>query len=65
MTHRRCSRVAIPRICSTRFVFAGNANPIRRVVVGGEVVVDDFRHRDRERIAARYREVVERLARAR
>jgi formimidoylglutamate deiminase len=46
------------------FVFAGNANLIRRVIVGGETVVDDFRHRDRERIAARYRDVVERLARA-
>jgi formimidoylglutamate deiminase len=45
------------------FVFAGNANLVRRVVAGGETVVDEFRHRDRERIAARYRDVVERLAR--
>ena len=46
------------------WVFAGNANLIRTVVVGGETVVSDFRHRDEERIAARYRAVVERLARA-
>ena len=46
------------------FVFAGNANLIRSVVVAGETVVSDFRHRDEERIAARYRDVVERLARA-
>jgi formimidoylglutamate deiminase len=46
------------------FVFAGNANLVRSVVVGGETVVSDFRHRDEDRIAARYREVVARLARA-
>lgn len=46
------------------WVFAGNANLIRTVVVGGETVVKDFRHRDEERIAARYRTVVERLARS-
>jgi len=46
------------------FVFAGNADLVRSVVVAGEAVVDDFRHRDEDRIAARYRDVVERLARA-
>ena len=46
------------------WVFAGNANLIRSVVVAGETVVDDFRHRDEERIAARYRGVVERLAKS-
>ena len=46
------------------FVFAGNADLVRNVVVAGEAVVDDFRHRDEDRIAARYRDVVERLARA-
>jgi len=46
------------------WVFAGNANLIRSVVVAGETVVTDFRHRDEERIAARYRSVVERLARS-
>ena len=45
------------------FVFAGNANLVRDVYVGGERVVAEFRHRDRERIAARYRDVVERLIR--
>jgi formimidoylglutamate deiminase len=43
------------------FLFAGNANPVRHVMVNGDWVVRDFRHRDRERIAARYRETVERL----
>lgn len=43
------------------FVFAGNVNPVREVMVNGEWVVRDFRHRNEERIAARYREVVERL----
>ena len=46
------------------WIFAGNANLVRDVVVAGEVVVRDFRHRDEERIAVRYREVVERLARS-
>jgi formimidoylglutamate deiminase len=45
------------------WVFAGNANLVRDVVVAGEPVVRDFRHRDEERIAARYRATVERLAR--
>jgi formimidoylglutamate deiminase len=43
------------------FVFAGNANLVRHVMVGGEWVVCDFRHHDEERIAMRYRETVERL----
>jgi formimidoylglutamate deiminase len=46
------------------WIFAGNANLVRDVVVAGEPVVREFRHRDEERIAARYRDVVERLARA-
>ena len=45
-------------------VFAGNANLVRDVMVGGEWVVREHRHRDAERIARRYRGVVERLARA-
>jgi len=43
------------------WLFAGNANLVRDVVVDGECVVRDFRHRDEERIARRYRAVVERL----
>ena len=43
------------------FVFAGNANLLRQVIVNGETVVRDFRHRDESRIAARYRDAVERL----
>jgi formimidoylglutamate deiminase len=44
------------------FLFAGNANLVRHVMVGGKWVVRDFRHRDEERIAARYRETAKRLA---
>jgi formimidoylglutamate deiminase len=44
-------------------IFAGNAALVKHVMVGGEWVVRDFRHRDGERIAARYRAVVERLVR--
>jgi formimidoylglutamate deiminase len=46
------------------FLFAGNANLVRDVMVDGEWVVRDGRHRDEERIAARYRTTVEALARA-
>ncbi|TCO34845.1 formimidoylglutamate deiminase [Dokdonella fugitiva] len=46
------------------WLFAGNANLVRDVMVGGEWVVREHRHRDAERIARRYRGVVERLARA-
>ncbi|HEV7489529.1 MAG TPA: formimidoylglutamate deiminase [Rhodanobacteraceae bacterium] len=46
------------------WVFAGNANLIRSVIVAGDTVVADFRHRDEERIAQRYRSVVERLAKS-
>lgn len=44
------------------FLFAGNANLVRHVMVNGAWVVRDFRHRDEERIAARYREAAKRLA---
>jgi formimidoylglutamate deiminase len=40
------------------FIFAGNAPLVRDVMVNGEWVVRDFRHRDEERIAARYRSAV-------
>lgn len=45
------------------FLFAGNANLVRHVMVNGAWAVRDFRHRDEERIAARYRTTVERLVR--
>jgi formimidoylglutamate deiminase len=45
------------------WLFAGNANLVRDVFVAGEHVVRSGRHRDRERIAQRYRGVVEHLAR--
>lgn len=44
------------------FLFAGNTPLVRDVMVGGRWQVRDFHHRDEERIAARYRAVVERLA---
>ncbi len=46
------------------WLFAGNANLVRDVMVAGEWLVRDGVHRDERRIAARYRAVVERLARA-
>lgn len=44
------------------FLFAGNTPLVRDVMCGGEWVVRDFRHRDEERIAARYRHAVRELA---
>lgn len=41
------------------FLFAGNTPLVRDVMAGGEWVVRDFRHRDEQAIAARYRAVVE------
>jgi formimidoylglutamate deiminase len=43
------------------FLFAGNTPLVRHVMCGGEWVVRDFRHRDEERISARYRQTVARL----
>lgn len=44
-----------------RWVFAGNRPLVETVEVGGERVVEDGRHRDAGRIAARYRQAMERL----
>jgi len=44
------------------FLFAGNVPLVRDVMVGGAWMVRDFVHRDEDRIAARYRTVMERLA---
>jgi len=44
------------------FLFAGNTPLVRDVMCGGDWVVRDFRHRDEERIAERYRETVSALA---
>jgi formimidoylglutamate deiminase len=46
------------------FIFAGNVPLVRDVMCGGRWVVRDFRHHDEERIAQRYRETMQRLARA-
>jgi formimidoylglutamate deiminase len=43
-------------------VFAGNANPVQDVMVGGRWRVRDRRHPDHEPIAAAYRETIARLA---
>ncbi|MFC4820347.1 formimidoylglutamate deiminase [Dokdonella ginsengisoli] len=43
------------------WLFAGNTNLVRDVMVAGRWGVRDFRHRDEERIAVRYREVVDGL----
>jgi formimidoylglutamate deiminase len=45
------------------WLFAGNANLVRDVMVGGEWIVRAARHRDRDRIAARYRDVLARFTR--
>ena len=45
------------------WLFAGNTPLVRHVMAGGQWQVRDFRHRDGERIAARYRTTVQRLAR--
>ena len=44
------------------FLFAGNTPLVRDVMCGGEWVVRDFRHRDEERVAARYLATVSALA---
>jgi formimidoylglutamate deiminase len=41
-----------------RWIFSGNRNLVREVDVGGERVVVDGRHRDRDVVAARYRKVI-------
>jgi formimidoylglutamate deiminase len=46
------------------WLFAGNTPLVRDVMCGGHWVVRDFRHRDEQGIAARYRAVVEKLASA-
>jgi len=43
------------------FLFAGNTNLVRDVMVNGKWAVRDFRHHDEERIAARYRATASRL----
>lgn len=46
------------------WLFAGNANLVRDVMVGGRWLVRGFRHHDEERIATRYRRVAQALQRA-
>ncbi|MEO6264142.1 MAG: formimidoylglutamate deiminase [Luteimonas sp.] len=44
-----------------RWLFSGNRNLVRDVHVGGEQVVADGRHRDRDAIAARYHKTMQQL----
>jgi formimidoylglutamate deiminase len=44
-----------------RWIFSGNRNVVREVVLGGERVVVDGHHRDRDAVAARYRKAIEAL----
>ena len=44
-----------------RWIFAGNRPLVREVSIGGETLVAGGRHRDRDAIAARYREAMGRL----
>ena len=39
-------------------VFAGNRNPVRDVMVGGQWLVEEGRHRDRDAVLAGYRAVM-------
>jgi formimidoylglutamate deiminase len=43
------------------FIFAGNTRLVSDVMVNGAWVVRDFRHRDEENVASRYRETVKKL----
>ena len=44
-----------------RWIFSGNRNLVREVVVGGDRVVIDGHHRDRDAVAMRYRRAIETL----
>ena len=44
-----------------RWIFSGNRNLVRDVFVGGDQVVADGRHRDRDAIASRYRKAMQTL----
>ncbi|NII09247.1 formimidoylglutamate deiminase [Oleiagrimonas sp. C23AA] len=52
------------RVLLDSLVFAGNDPLVRDVMVAGRWQVRDFQHRDQARIAARYRQTVQRLARS-
>ena len=50
-----------PQDAIDRWIFSGNRNLVRDVYVGGEPVVRNGVHRDRDGIAARYRDVMRAL----
>lgn len=52
---------ATPEDVADRWIFSGNRNLVREVDVGGERVVVDGRHRDRDAVATRYRNAMRRL----
>lgn len=43
------------------WIFSGQANPVRTVIVAGDALVRDGRHRARDAVAARYARVIRRL----
>jgi formimidoylglutamate deiminase len=45
-------------VVTDSFVFSGNANLVRDVVVGGRQVVSDGRHAEEEKIARAYRKAI-------
>ena len=53
---------ATPEDLADRWIFSGNRNLVREVHVAGEQVVADGRHRDRDAVAARYRDAIARLS---
>jgi formimidoylglutamate deiminase len=52
---------ATPEDLVDRWIFNGNRPLVREVTVAGETVVTDGRHRDRDRIAAGFREAMQSL----
>ena len=52
---------ATPEDLQDRWIFSGNRNLVREVHVNGERVVVEGRHRDRDAIAARYRQALVKL----
>ena len=46
------------------YVFVAGEAPVATVIVGGEVIVADGRHKQRDQIATRYRTTIERISRS-
>ncbi|MBI0435551.1 formimidoylglutamate deiminase [Roseomonas sp. KE0001] len=72
-TGQRCDLIVLdpdhPALCGRQgdelldaWVFSGQGNPVRQVIAGGREVVRQGRHVDAERILARFRQAMARLA---